>query len=106
MESEDKAKITIEEKITAKSVDSVFETFVKSFEEVGFTIWKKRPIAWLCISKMDTDDKHIDANLALRPTSPITATLVMSSTTSSEEELNQLSEELLSAFYTKLGSGK
>jgi hypothetical protein len=102
METEDKIKIILEEKIIAKSPDLVYETFIKSFEDVGFSIWKKRPIAWLCMAKKDTSNGEIDANLTLRSTSPVSLTLIMSSTTVNKEELSSLAKKLFDNFYNQL----
>jgi len=102
METEDKIKIILEEKIIAKSPDLVYETFIKSFEDVGFSIWKKRPIAWLCMAKKDTSNGGIDANLTLRSTSPVSLTLIMSSTTVNKEELSSLAKKLFDNFYNNL----
>ena len=102
METEDKIKIIFEEKIIDKSPDLVYETFIKSFEDIGFSIWKKRPIAWLCMAKKDTSYGGIDANLTLRPTTPISLTLIMSSTTVNKEELSSLAKKLFDIFYINL----
>jgi len=102
MAIENKAKILLEEKITAGSIDLIYETFIKSFEKFGFQIWKKRPIAWLCMAQLDTGNGRIDANLALRPTSPVSLTLIMSSLTVSEEELSDLAKKLFDVFHDKL----
>ena len=98
---ENMTKITIEEKIPGKSADDVYETFNSVFEEVGFEIWKKRPIAWLCMAKTSIDSKPVDANLVVRPTSPVSLTLIMSSPTATEEDMSALAEILFERFNAK-----
>lgn len=102
MDEQGKIKFTLEEKVTSKSTDSVYDFFVKAFEDCGFMIIKKRPIAWLCLAKKDIDGREIDANLVLRPTNPITLTLIMSSSKADEAEMKSLAVHLVEHFYSIL----
>lgn len=98
------AKVKIQERVSQNSADYVYETFISALTEVGFEIWKKRPIAWLCISKQNIEGNQIEANLTVHQTSPISYTLIMTSSTLSEAELINLAEKVINSLNNKLST--
>jgi hypothetical protein len=76
----------------AKSADEVYKASVHAFEAIGFEVWKKRPLAWLSLARQTVDGIEISANLAARPSSPVSYTLTMTAEGLSEERLNDCAE--------------
>jgi hypothetical protein len=60
------AKIERVNEVIGKSPVEVYEAAIQAFEEAGFTVWKKRPIAWLMMVRKTVDGKTADGNLSAR----------------------------------------
>jgi hypothetical protein len=83
-------KISLKEEVSGKSADFVYESFINIFKDIGFEIWKKRPLAWLFIAKGNIDDYQIDATLVVRATSPVGYTLTLASSDITDDERSVL----------------
>ncbi len=59
-------KIERTKEIVGKSPTEVYEAAIQAFEKTGFTVWKKRPIAWLMMVRITIDGKTVDGNLSAR----------------------------------------
>jgi hypothetical protein len=59
-------KIERVDEVVGKSPTEVYGAAIQAFEESGFTVWKKRPIAWLVMVRKTVDGKAIDGNLSAR----------------------------------------
>ncbi len=94
------AKIIRTGAIENQSADAVYQASVPAFEAVGFEVWKKRPLAWLALAKKRVEGVEISANLAARPSSPVSYTLTMTADNLSEETLDEEADQFVEKFQT------
>mgnify|MGYP006987896477 CR=1 FL=1 len=73
------AKITQAGEITGKSAKDIYVASQEALTAAGFEVWKKRPVAWLLMAKQKVEGQWVNANLAVRPTSPTSYALTISS---------------------------
>ena len=86
------AKIERANEAVGKSPTEVYEAAIQAFEESGFTVWKKRPIAWLMMVRKSVDGKTIDGNLSARM-GPVTSyILTLAADDLSEDKIIQSAE--------------
>ena len=89
------AKLLRTGEVAGKSANLVYEASIKAFEGSGFEVWKKRPLAWLSLARQNVEGIEISANLAARPTIPVSYSLTMVAEGFSEEKLNPIAEHFL-----------
>ncbi len=87
------AKISRTGEIENQSADEVYQASVRVFEAIEFEVWKKRPLAWLSLAKKTVEGVEISANLAARPSLPVSYTLTMTADGLSEETLDEYAEQ-------------
>jgi hypothetical protein len=92
------SKIIRKGEINTHSADKVYQVSVETFEAVGFEVWKKRPLAWLSLARKTVDDVEISANLAARPSSPVSYTLTMTADGLSAEMLDEHADQFIEQF--------
>lgn len=92
------AKIERVNEVIGKSPTEVYETAIAAFEEAGFTVWKKRPIAWLMMVRKTVDGKTIDGNLSARMGAVTSYILTLAADDLPEEKIAQSADEFISAF--------
>jgi hypothetical protein len=85
--------------VSGKSATEVYEGAVQTFEESGFDVWKKRPIAWLVMVKMMVKGCGVEGNLAARPTVPPSYTLTLSSEKLTEEALGEIADSVVESLH-------
>lgn len=98
------AKIERTGEAQKKSPTEVYELAVEVFEQEGFEVWKKRPIAWLAMVRKTYDGCLIDGNLAARFTSPTSFTLTLTSDDLAEAELAKAADSFMNALEQKLST--
>lgn len=98
------AKIERSGEVQGKSATEVYEAAVTAFEEVGFEVWKKRPIAWLAMVRGTFEGLAFDGNLAARFTQPTSYILTLTSETMSDELLGKAADTFLGVLTEKLAA--
>jgi len=96
------ATITYSGEVENRSANEVYEASIKAFDAAEFEVWKKRPLAWLSLARRTAAGVEVSANLAARPTLPVSYTLTMSGEGLSEETLNALADCFLAALQEEL----
>jgi hypothetical protein len=77
------------------NVDEAFQILVRALPEMGYAVWKTRPIGWLIIANRETAQGTLNTTLSLRPGAGAVLSLSLASDTLSEEELRKHILELL-----------
>jgi hypothetical protein len=72
-----------------KSANETYQAVLAALPEAGFTIWKRRDIAWLVMVRCG---EAVDGNVSARPGGQVIASL--SSSHRDEAELRALAERL------------
>lgn len=85
-----------------KTADDCYAAAEKILPEVGFEVWKRRPMAWLLQAKRKQAEGSIDANLVCRLGANTMVILTLSSNTISQEVLKSIAEEIFSMLETQL----
>jgi len=91
------AKVTHLDQVVGKTATEIYTASLTAFTQIGFEIWKERPMAWLAMARKDVDGKEVNGNLAARMTSPASYTLTITSEFHSEEELAVFAESFVKA---------
>lgn len=98
------AKFTHADEVENASAEKIYQASIRAFEAAGFEVWKQRPLAWLSLARCNTDGTEVSANLAARPTIPVSYTLALSGEGISEEALEALADRFLAAFQRELAN--
>jgi len=77
------------------NADEAFQILVRTLPEMGYAVWKTRPIGWLIIANRDTAGARLNATLSLRPGAGAQLNLSLASDSLSEEELAANAKQLL-----------
>jgi hypothetical protein len=92
------AKIERVKEVVGKSPTEVYETAIQAFEDAGFTVWKKRPIAWLMMVRKTIDGKTVDGNLSARMGAVTSYILTLAADEVPEEKVAKSADEFVNAF--------
>jgi len=74
--------------------DQAYQAADLAFQQAGFTVWKRRPLGWIVLAKLEKADLVVNANAACRPGNKSSITLSLDSTTAAEADLKALSDSL------------
>ena len=74
------------------SADQAFEILVGALPEMGYVIWKTRPIGWLIMANRETGQGRLNVSVALRPG---TDTVLTFSAASDKHSVDDLRDERL-----------
>jgi hypothetical protein len=83
--------------VVGKSPTEIYETAIQAFEETGFTVWKKRPIAWLMMVRKTVDGETIDGNLSARMGAVTSYILTLAADRLPEEKVAQSADLFVEA---------
>lgn len=77
------------------SADDAFQLLVRALPEMGYAVWKTRPIGWLIIANREVEKGKLNATVSLRPGTGAVMNLSLASETLTEDELKGYLEQLL-----------
>jgi hypothetical protein len=77
------------------SADEAFQLLVRALPEMGYAVWKTRPIGWLIIANREVENGKLNATVSLRPGAGAVMNLSLASETLPEDELKGYLEQLL-----------
>ncbi len=89
------ARIQETKTLPAKSADAAYGAAERVLTAAGYTLVKKRPMAWLLIAKCTRAEDSIEVNFAARPGAAASVTLSLSSDTLDEAGLKAEALRLL-----------
>jgi hypothetical protein len=75
--------------------DDAFQILVRTLPEMGYAVWKTRPIGWLIIANREFDQGKLNATLSLRPGAGAQLNLSLACNEMDQEELQRHAQELL-----------
>jgi hypothetical protein len=85
-----------------KSTGACFEGAVKGYPKAGFTVWKKRDIAWLAMAKCMQGNIQIDSNIMVSPGGTPQITLIVSAPELGEKDLRPYVDKISSAIKAEI----
>ena len=77
------------------NADEAFQILVRALPEMGFAVWKTRPIGWLIIANRETESGKLNLTLTLRPGAGAQMNASLACESVSEEALKTVLKELL-----------
>jgi hypothetical protein len=81
----------------ARTPDDCYRAGEKAIQEIGFTVWKTRPLAWFLIAHQQTSAGQVTANIGCRPGLSPTVRISLSGDHHSTRELQAICEEFVGA---------
>lgn len=78
------------------TANELFNAAVNGLEQSGFEIWKKRPVAFLFLSKKKIDGIDVTNNLAVQFGSPTTLKMTLSAEKLDESGLSKIADDTIS----------
>jgi hypothetical protein len=88
------AKIEENRAFPNKTADQLYQAFEPAYQKAGFQTWKLRPIGWLALAKRQESGTDVQSTLSARPGKPASATLVITSESQSQEQLQAWGAEI------------
>ena len=88
------AKIEENRAFPNKTADQLYQAFEPAYQKAGFQTWKLRPIGWLALAKRQEPGTDVQSTLSARPGKPASATLVITSESQSQEQLQAWAAEI------------
>lgn len=85
------------------SADGCYAAADAALLEVGFEVWKKRPMAWLLLARRNLPEGPIEANIGCRPGVKALVAVTLSGDAVSKESLKPIAEQIFSAIAVRLG---
>jgi hypothetical protein len=82
--------------------DEAFQILVRTLPEMGYAVWKTRPIGWLIIANREFEQGKVNATVSLRPGAGAQLNLSLACNEMEQEELKGLAQELLQAIDQRL----
>ena len=97
--------IAISREIKTISPNDAFQETLSQLPDLGYIIWKTRPLAWLVIANRELPEGKVNATIAFRPGDGAILSISLASELIGEERLQELAIELVDALVTKFGAG-
>jgi hypothetical protein len=89
--------IAVSREIKKVSPNDGFQETISQLPDLGYIIWKTRPLAWLVIANRELPEGKVNATVAFRPGDGATLSISLACETISEEILQTLADELADA---------
>lgn len=80
----------------------VFQSTVDYLPNLGYVIWKTRPMAWLVIANRERPEGKVNATLSFRPGDVVVLSISLASETMTEVALQAEADELSQALQKHL----
>lgn len=96
------SKLNESRSYAGKTADQCYSAAETALPEAGFRIWKKRPVGWLVMGRMEGPEGLVEATLAARPGAAVT--LALAGERASDEALKALSVRIFAALEAELES--
>jgi hypothetical protein len=77
------------------NADEAFQILVRTLPEMGFAVWKTRPIGWLIIANRETESGKLNLTISLRPGAGAQMNASLACESLSEEDLQTRLGEIL-----------
>jgi hypothetical protein len=97
------AKLQETHTFTGKTADAAFAAAEAALLQVGFEVWRRRPMAWLLLATATTPEGTVAASVASRPATGAMVTVALSSQTAPDAALKAMAAQVLSAIAAELG---
>ena len=97
--------VAVSREIKTISPNNAFQETISQLPDLGYIIWKTRPLAWLVIANRELPEGKVNATIAFRPGNGVVLSISLASEMIVEERLQDLAIELGEALVTKLGAG-
>jgi hypothetical protein len=95
----------VSREIKTISPDDAFQETLSQLPDLGYIIWKTRPLAWLVIANRELPEGKVNATISFRPGDGAVVSISLASETISEKRLQELATELVEALVIKFGAG-
>jgi hypothetical protein len=89
--------IGISRELMGISPGDAYEATLKKLPELGFIIWKTRPLAWLIIANRDLTEGKVNATVSFRPGNGATLSISLACETMKEDALQTIGSDLVDA---------
>jgi hypothetical protein len=99
------AKLQETSAFTGRTAEAAFAAAEAALPEVGFEVWKRRPMAWLLLARATLPEGLVEASVACRPAAGAMVTVALSSATAPDGVLKAMADQVISAMATELGCG-
>ena len=86
--------IALSREISNVSAGDAFEATLEKLPDLGFIIWKTRPLAWLVIANRELPEGTVNATISFRPTAATLLSISLSCDTIDEGTLQVLGTDL------------
>ena len=96
-------QIGITREISKISPTDAFLETLEALPDLGYVIWKTRPLAWLIIANRELPDGKINATVSFRPSAGSVLSLSLASDTIAEGPLQTLALDLAESLLVRLG---
>lgn len=89
--------IAVTRNVKEISPNAAFQETLALLPDLGYIIWKTRPLAWLVIANRELPDGKVNATISFRPGDGAILSISLTSETMSEDPLQSLADELADA---------
>jgi hypothetical protein len=89
--------VAISRNVAQVNRNDAFQTSLAILPDLGYVIWKTRPLAWLVIANREIPEGKINANISFRPGDGVLLSISLASETMSETALQTQADELADA---------
>lgn len=79
------------------SADQAYKLAEAALEQLGFDIWKKRPLGWLLMADYEDENGKVAGNVSCRPGAGAKITITLDSDLHQESMTSKLAEDFFSA---------
>ncbi|TFH33080.1 MAG: hypothetical protein E4G99_11955 [Anaerolineales bacterium] len=96
-------QIGITREISKISPTDAFQETLEALPDLGYVIWKTRPMAWLIIANRELPEGKINATVSFRPSAGAVLSVSLASETIAEAPLQTLALDLTESLVSTLG---
>jgi hypothetical protein len=96
--------VAISRNLTKVNPNDAFQESLDILPDLGYVIWKTRPLAWLVIANRELPEGKINATVSFRPGDGAVLSASLTSETMSETALQVQADELAEAFIKRLST--
>lgn len=91
--------------VKTNNPNDAFQETLSQLPDLGYIVWKTRPLAWLIIANREHPDGKVNATISFRPGDGVVLSISLSCETMEEAALRAIGEELADALDTLVASG-
>jgi hypothetical protein len=79
------------------SADQAYKMAESALDQMGFDVWKKRPLGWLLMADFTDETGKVTGNVSCRPGAGASITITLDSDLHQEAMITKLAEDFFSA---------